>query len=98
MRKKKMKVRPLFDRVVILSEEPEAVTKGGIIIPGNAGEKPLFGKVLAVGPGKFDKGVLVPTGLTVGDRVLFNKQSGIQVKIDGVDVLIMTALEILAIV
>ncbi len=92
-----MKVRPLNDKVIIQREEPAEVSKGGIVIPGG-GDKPLFGTVLAVGPGKFEKGERVPTGLTIGDRVLFNKQSGIEVKIEGLEVLVMTAAEILAVV
>jgi chaperonin GroES len=85
-----MKFRPLHDRVVIRRVEEEQKTKGGLIIPDTAKEKPMQGEVLAVGPGaRDDKGDLVPMGVEVGDRVLFGKWSGTEVKLDGEELLIM---------
>ena len=85
-----MKFRPLHDRVVIRRIEGEEKTKGGIIIPDNAKEKPQEGEVIVVGPGARDEsGKLVPLDVKAGDRVLFGKWSGTEVKIDGEDLLIM---------
>ena len=85
-----MKFRPLHDRVVVKRIEEEQKTKGGIIIPDTAKEKPMQGEVLAVGPGaRNDKGDLIPMGVKAGDRVLFGKWSGTEVKLDGDELLIM---------
>jgi chaperonin GroES len=85
-----MKFRPLHDRVVIKRVEAEEKTTGGIIIPDTAKEKPQQGEVIAVGPGGRDEvGKLVPIDVKVGDRVLFGKWSGTEVKLDGVEYLIM---------
>jgi chaperonin GroES len=85
-----MKFRPLHDRVVIERIDPEAKTAGGIIIPDTAQEKPQQGKVVAIGPGGRDEsGRLVPIDVKVGDRILFGKWSGTEVKIDGVEYLIV---------
>jgi chaperonin GroES len=85
-----MKFRPLHDRVVLKRIEAEAKTSGGIIIPDTAKEKPQQGEVVAVGPGGRDEaGKLIPIDLKAGDRVLFGKWSGTEVKIDGVEYLIM---------
>ena len=85
-----MKFRPLHDRVVVRRLEGEEKTKGGIIIPDTAKEKPQEGEILAVGPGGRDEaGKLVPLDVKKGDKVLFGKWSGTEVKIDGVDLLIM---------
>src|SRR5208282_620722 len=85
-----MKFRPLHDRVLIRRVEAEDKTKGGIIIPDTAKEKPTEGEVIAVGPGGRDEsGKLVPVDLKAGDRVLFGKWAGTEVKIDGVEYLIM---------
>jgi len=85
-----MKFRPLHDRVVIKRLEGEEKSKGGIIIPDNAKEKPQEGTVVAVGPGGRDEaGKLIPIDLKAGDKVLFGKWSGTEVKIDGEDLLIM---------
>ena len=85
-----MKFRPLHDRIVVRRVEEEAKTKGGIIIPDTAQEKPMQGEVIAVGPGARDEsGKLVPLDIKVGDRVLFGKWSGTEVKLDSVDYLIM---------
>src|SRR3954462_9383697 len=93
-----MKFRPLHDRVVIRRVEQEARTKGGIIIPDTAKEKPQEGEVVAVGPGARDeRGKLVPVDLKAGDRVLFGKWSGTEVKIDGQDLLIMKESDIMGV-
>ena len=85
-----MKFRPLHDRVVVKRIEEEQKTKGGIIIPDTAKEKPMQGEVLAVGPGaRNEDGDLIPMGVKVGDRVLFGKWSGTEVKLDGDELLIM---------
>ena len=85
-----MKFRPLHDRVVIKRIEAEEKTTGGIIIPDTAKEKPQEGEVIAVGPGGRDEsGKLIPIDVKVGDRVLFGKWSGTEVKLDGVEYLIM---------
>jgi chaperonin GroES len=85
-----MKFRPLHDRVVIERIDAESKTAGGIIIPDTAKEKPQEGKVIAVGPGGRDEsGKLIPIDVRVGDRILFGKWSGTEVKIDGVEYLIM---------
>jgi chaperonin GroES len=85
-----MKFRPLHDRVVIERIDAEAKTAGGIIIPDTAKEKPQQGEVIAVGPGGRDEsGKLIPIDVKVGDRILFGKWSGTEVKIDGVEYLIM---------
>jgi chaperonin GroES len=85
-----MKFRPLHDRVVIKRIEAEEKTTGGIIIPDTAKEKPQQGEVISVGPGGRDEsGKLVPIDVKVGDRVLFGKWSGTEVKLDGVEYLIM---------
>ena len=93
-----MKFRPLHDRVVVERIDPEAKTAGGIIIPDTAMEKPQQGKVVGVGPGGRDEaGKLIPIDLQVGDRVLFGKWSGTEVKIDGVELLIMKESDIMGV-
>ena len=94
-----MVFRPLGDRVVIKRVDGEAKTKGGIIIPDTAQEKPQEGEVVAVGPGGRDEdGRRVPMALTAGDRIMFGKWSGSEVKVDGEDLLIMKESDILGIV
>jgi chaperonin GroES len=94
-----MKFRPLHDRVVVERIESEEKTKGGIIIPDTAKEKPQEGKVVAVGPGaRDDAGKLVPLDVKAGDRVLFGKWSGTEVKIDGKELLIMKESDIMGVV
>src|SRR5208283_4758998 len=94
-----MKFRPLHDRVVVKRLDSEEKTKGGIIIPDTAKEKPQEGEIVAVGPGARDEaGKLVPLDVKAGDRVLFGKWSGTEVKIDGQDLLIMKESDILGIV
>ena len=94
-----MKFRPLQDRVLVKALESEEKTKGGIIIPDTAKEKPMQGKVIAAGPGSRDEnGKLVPMGVKVGDKVLYGKWSGTEVKIDGEDLLIVKETDILGVV
>jgi chaperonin GroES len=94
-----MKVRPLNDRILVKRLEEEQMTKGGIIIPDSAKEKPAEGEVIAVGKGKMnDKGDRIKLDVKVGDLVLFSKYGGTDVKLDGVDHLIMREDDILAIV
>ncbi len=93
-----MKFRPLHDRVVIRRLEEEEKTAGGIIIPDTAKEKPMQGEVLAVGPGaRNEKGEVVALDLQIGDRVLFGKWSGTEVKIDGQELLIMKESDIMGV-
>jgi chaperonin GroES len=93
-----MTFRPLADRVAVRRIEEETKTKGGIIIPDTAREKPQEGEIIAVGPGAWDDhGKRVPMDVKVGDRVLFGKWSGSEVKIDGEDILIMKEADILGI-
>jgi chaperonin GroES len=93
-----MSFRPLGDRVLIRRVEEEARTKGGIIIPDNAKEKPQEGDVVAVGPGGWDDdGKRIPMSVKVGDRILFGKWSGSEVKIDGDELLIMKESDILGV-
>jgi chaperonin GroES len=93
-----MKFRPLHDRVVVERIDAEAKSTGGIIIPDTAQEKPSQGEIIAVGPGGRDEnGKLIPIDLQVGDRVLFGKWSGTEVKLDGVDYLIMKESDIMGV-
>jgi chaperonin GroES len=94
-----MKFRPLHDRVVVRRLESEERTSGGIIIPDTAKEKPQQGEVVAVGPGaRNEKGELVALDVKAGDKVLFGKWSGTEVKIDGQDLLIMKESDVMGIV
>jgi chaperonin GroES len=94
-----MKFRPLHDRVVVRRVTSEEKTKGGIIIPDTAKEKPQEGEVIAVGPGARDEtGKLVPPDVKTGDRVLFGKWSGTEVKIDGEELLIMKESDIMGVI
>jgi chaperonin GroES len=94
-----MNFRPLHDRVVVKRVDSEEKTKGGIIIPDTAKEKPQEGEVIAVGPGARDEaGKIVPLDVKAGDRILFGKWSGTEVKIDGEDLLIMKESDIMGIV
>ena len=94
-----MKFRPLHDRVVVKRADIETKTRGGILIPDTAGEKPQEGEVVAVGPGGRDEaGKLVPIDLKKGDRVLFGKWSGTEVKIDAKELLIMKESDIMGVI
>jgi chaperonin GroES len=98
LRRISMKFRPLHDRVVVKRIDAEEKTSGGIIIPDTAKEKPSQGEIVAVGPGGRDEaGKLIPIDLKVGERVLFGKWSGTEVKIDNVDLLIMKESDIMGV-
>ncbi|MGB6534863.1 MAG: co-chaperone GroES [Xanthobacteraceae bacterium] len=95
----KMKFRPLHDRVVVKRLDAEAKSKGGIIIPDTAKEKPQEGEVVAVGPGGRDEnGKLIAMDLKAGDRVLFGKWSGTEVKLEGEELLIMKESDIMGVI
>ncbi len=94
-----MKIRPLQDRIIVRRIEEEEKTKGGIIIPDTAKEKPMEGKIIAVGKGKvLEDGKIHPLDVKVGDRVLFGKYAGTEVKIDGEEHLIMREDDILGVI
>jgi chaperonin GroES len=94
-----MKLKPLHDRILVQRVEEEAKTKGGIIIPDTAKEKPAEGKVVAVGEGKLDdSGKRIPLLLKEGDKILFGKYSGTEVKIEGMEYLIMREDDVLGII
>ena len=93
-----MKLRPLHDRVIVKRLEEERKSAGGIVIPDTAAEKPSMGEVIAVGPGKTDdNGKLLAMGAKVGDKILFGKWSGTEVKIDGQDLLIMKESDVMGV-
>jgi chaperonin GroES len=94
-----MKIRPLQDRVIVKRLEEEEKTKGGIIIPDTAKEKPQEGKVIAVGKGKVtEEGKVIPLDVKAGDRILFGKYSGTEIKIEGEEHLIMREEDILGVI
>jgi chaperonin GroES len=94
-----MKFRPLHDRVLVRRIDAEEKTKGGIIIPDTAKEKPQEGEVIAVGPGARDEnGKLVPLDVKVGDRILFGKWSGTEIKVNGEDLLIMKESDVMGVI
>ncbi|HUL09500.1 MAG TPA: co-chaperone GroES [Candidatus Acidoferrum sp.] len=94
-----MKFRPLHDRVVVRRVEQESKSSGGIIIPDTAKEKPMEGEIIAVGPGGRDEsGKLIPIDLKPGDRILFGKWSGTEVKIDGEELLIMKESDVMGVI
>ena len=94
-----MSFRPLHDRIVLRRIDAEAKTKGGIIIPDNAKEKPQEGEVVAVGPGARDEsGRIQPLDLKPGDRVLFGKWSGTEIKLDGEDLLVMKESDVMGVI
>ncbi len=93
-----MKLKPLADRVVVKPSKAEEMTKGGIIVPDTAKEKPVWGDVIAVGPGRTsDDGKVIPMEIKVGDKVLYGKYSGTEVTMDGDELLIMRESDIFAI-
>lgn len=99
MAKAKLKLRPLHDRVIVRREEEERTSPGGIVIPDTATEKPIQGKVLAVGNGKIlDSGEVRKLDVKVGDKILFGKYSGTEVKVEGEDLLVMREEDIMAVV
>lgn len=92
-------IRPLHDHILVKPDEEKEVKKGGIIIPDTAKEKPQEGKIIAVGKGKrLDNGTIVPLEVKVGDKVLFGKYSGTEIKIDGEDYMIMREDDVLGII
>lgn len=93
-----MNIKPLGDKVVIKVLESEEMTKSGIVLPGTAKEKPIQGEILAVGSGEIVDGKKVPLELKVGDRVIYHKYAGTEVKMDGAEYLILKQSDILAIV
>ncbi len=94
-----MKFRPLHDRVVIRRVEHEGKTTGGIFIPDTAQEKPMEGEIVAVGPGaRDDNGKVVPLDVKKGDRILFGKWSGTEIKLDGEDLLIMGESDVMGVI
>jgi chaperonin GroES len=94
----KFSIEPLEDRVVVKPGEEEETTVSGIVIPDTAKEKPQEGEVVAVGPGRFEDGNRVPMDVKVGDRVLYSKYGGTEVKVEGEEYLVLSARDILAIV
>ena len=94
--KSKLKVYPLADRVAIRSIEETEQMKGGLYIPDTAKEKPIQGEVLAVGPGRREKGELVPLELKVGDRVVYGKYSGTQVELEGEEIILIKESDVIA--
>jgi chaperonin GroES len=94
----KFSLEPLEDRVVVKPGEEEETTVSGIVIPDTAKEKPQEGEVAAVGPGRFEEGKRVPMDVKVGDRILYSKYGGTEVKIEGEDYLVLSSRDILAIV
>jgi chaperonin GroES len=94
--KPKLKIQPLEDRVVIWPDEEGESMRGGLYIPDTAKEKPTQGEVVAVGPGRVEKGARVPMDVKVGDKVLYGKYSGTNITVDGEEVVIVKASDILA--
>ena len=92
------KVNPLADRVVIKATEESEQMRGGLYIPDTAKEKPQQGEIIAVGPGKYEDGKLVPMGVKVGDKVLYGKYSGTEVTIEGDQLLILRESDVLAVI
>jgi chaperonin GroES len=96
---KKLKIRPLYDRVLVLREEEEQRTAGGIVIPDTAKEKPIRGVIVAIGNGKvLENGDTRALAVKVGDRILFGKYAGTEVKLDGEEVLVLREEDIMAII
>ena len=94
-----MKIRPLHDRVIVKRLEEERVSAGGIVIPDSAAEKPVQGKVVAVGKGKIlEDGTVRPLDVKVGDKILFGKYSGTEVKVDGDDLVVMKEEDVMAVI
>ena len=94
-----MKIRPLHDRVIVKREDEERKSPGGIVIPDTAAEKPIRGKVVAVGKGKvLEDGKVRPLDVKVGDRILFGKYGGTEVKVDGDELLVMREEDVMAVI
>ena len=94
-----MKIRPLHDRVIVKCEDEERKSPGGIVIPDTAAEKPIRGKIIAVGKGKIlEDGKVRPLDVKVGDKILFGKYGGTEVKVDGEDLLVMREEDVMAVI
>ncbi len=94
-----MKIRPLHDRVIVKREDEERKSPGGIVIPDTAAEKPIRGKIIAVGKGKIlENGSVRPLDLKVGDKILFGKYGGTEVKVDGDELLVMREEDVMAVI
>ena len=94
----KFNLKPLEDRIVVQPQEEEETTVSGIVIPDTAKEKPVEGKVVAVGPGRFEEGQRVPIDVKVGDSVIYSKYGGTEVKVEGEEYLILSARDVLAVI
>jgi chaperonin GroES len=94
----KFSLEPLEDRVVVKASEGEDVTPSGLVIPDTAKERPQEGAVIAVGPGRFEEGARIPMDVKVGDKVIYSKYGGTEVKVEGEDYLILSARDVLAII
>jgi chaperonin GroES len=94
----KVAIKPLEDRIVVQASEAETTTASGIVIPDTAKEKPQEGTVLAVGPGRFEDGTRVPLDVKVGDKVLYSKYGGTEVKYAGEEYLVLSARDVLAVI
>jgi chaperonin GroES len=94
----KFNLTPLEDRIVVQPQEEEEMTVSGIVIPDTAKEKPQEGKVVAVGPGRFEEGQRVPIDVKVGDSVIYSKYGGTEVKVEGEEYLILSARDVLAVI
>ena len=94
----KVAIKPLEDRIVVKPSEGEEMTASGLVIPDTAKEKPQEGEVLAVGPGRFEDGNRVPLDVKVGDKVIYSKYGGTEVKVGGDELLVLSARDVLAIV
>ena len=95
---KKFSLQPLEDRVVVKPSEEEDVTASGIVIPDTAKERPQEGEVIAVGPGRFEEGQRIPMDVKVGDKIIYSKYGGTEVKIEGDEYLILSARDVLAVI
>jgi chaperonin GroES len=94
---KDFKLKPLEDRIVVKPSEEEQTTSSGIVIPDTAKEKPQEGTVVAVGPGRFEDGARVPLDVSVGDKVIYSKYGGTEVKVEGDEYLVLSARDVLAV-
>ena len=94
----KVAIKPLEDRIVVQAVDAESTTASGLVIPDTAKEKPQEGMVLAVGPGRFEDGVRVPLDVKVGDKVLYSKYGGTEVKYNGEEYLVLSARDVLAVI
>ena len=97
MADKKFKLQPLEDRIVVKPSEEEEMTASGLVIPDTAKERPQEGEVIAVGAGRFEDGQRIPIDVKVGDKVIYSKYGGTEVKIDGTEYLILSARDVLAV-